>query len=438
MHRKKVLIITYYWPPASSPGVYRFLKFTRYLRDFGWEPIILTVKNGSYPSIDYTLLHEIPDDLTIYHSSTIEPFAIYKKLTGKKGKSIPVGISYNPKEKGVLKKIMFYIRANYFIPDARKGWTFFAKRKAKKIIQRENIDAVITTGPPHSTHLTGLYLKKTFGIPWIADFRDPWTTIYYNETFPRTKKTNEKDYRLESKVLKQADVVTVVCNGLKQEFEDRTQKIEVIYNGFDQREMPEKKEYPTNNFNIDYIGNFLASENIPMIWEALKELQEVHKTLKEDVQITITGNIDPVVNKTIQQYGIGDMINTQSFIPHVEALKKMTQSNLLLFVVPDSKNNHLIITGKLFEYLASQTPILAIGPPQGEAGVILSENKRDQMIDYTEKELFKKILLKHYHHWINNDKKAEKSVNTNLYPYTREGLTKQLSELLNQLTKRRP
>ncbi len=434
MQRKKVLIITYYWPPASSPGVYRFLKFARYLREFGWEPIILTVKNGSYPSYDYTLLNEIPEDLKVYQTSTIEPFAIYNKLTGKTGKSVPVGISYDPKEKGMLKKIMFYIRANCFIPDARKVWTYFAKRKAKKIIQKEHVDAIITTGPPHSTHLTGLYLKNYFGIPWVADFRDPWTTIYYNETFPRTKKTKEKDYRLESEVLKKADFVTVVCNGLKKEFEDRAQQINVIYNGFDQHEMPEKKEESTNHFRIEYIGNFLASENIPMIWEALKELQDEHETFQKDIQITITGNIDPVVIESIHQYGIGELISTQPFVPHIDALHKMTRANLLLFIVPDSKNNHLIITGKLFEYLASHTPVLAVGPRQGEAGTILNENNRDQMIDYTEKTLFKKTLLSHYHYWIKHNKKAEKAIDTNLFSYTRIGLTKQLSELLDQLS----
>ncbi|MFW6249360.1 MAG: glycosyltransferase, partial [Bacteroidota bacterium] len=364
MQRKKVLIITYYWPPASSPGVYRFLKFARYLREFGWEPIILTVKKGSYPSYDYTLLNEIPEDLTVYQTSTIEPFAIYNKLTGKKGKSVPVGIHYDPKEKGTLKKMIFYIRANYFIPDARKGWAYFAKRKAKKIIQKERVDAIITTGPPHSTHLTGLYLKKHFDIPWIADFRDPWTNIYYNHLFPRTKKTKKKDYLLETKILTKADCITVVSKGMYNEFSSRAKRIEILPNGFDKKDMPQKKDIKTREFIMSYIGNFKHNQNIENLWKALDELKNENEQFQKFFKLQITGNVHDDTIESIKKYKLTGIVHFENHVPHHIAVQKMVKSNLLLFIIPQAINNHAIITGKLFEYIASRTPILSIGPPE--------------------------------------------------------------------------
>lgn len=174
---KKVLIITYYWPPASGPGVQRFLKISKYLNDFGWKPIILTVKNGSYPSFDPSLENEIPEWVEVHKTKTFEPFTIYNRLTGSKGKNLGTGLIGLEGKQSFVKKLSIYIRANYFIPDARKGWYRYAVKEAKQLIQEKEIDAIITTGPPHSTHLIGKSLKEKFNLPWISDFRDPWVNI---------------------------------------------------------------------------------------------------------------------------------------------------------------------------------------------------------------------------------------------------------------------
>lgn len=430
---KKVLIITYYWPPASSPGVQRFLKFCKYLHEFGWEPYILTVKNGSYPSHDESLLKDVPEGIKVFRTKTREPFEIYNKLTGKKGKSISVGL-IDMESTSFIKRLAMYIRANFFIPDARKGWNRFAKKEAKKIIKQEGIDTVVTTGPPHSTHLVGLYLKKHTGIPWLADLRDPWTNVYYNEYFPRTKKTCRKDKKLEDQVLQTADHVTVVSPGLKKEFEGRTQNISVIYNGFDEQDVCEKGQLKTDRFTLAFIGNFIPTENISAIWKAIMELKSEIMGFSDFFRLCLTGNIDGGVIQSLERYTIADLAIVRSYVDHDEATKMMAEANMLLFVVPRSKNNKLIITGKLFEYIASGTPILSIGPVNGDASKILEETGRDKMAPFNGKNAIKMTILKYYKKWLSSKHKAYKHEKGNLEVYTRRALTGRLSELLEEIT----
>lgn len=428
---KKVLIITYYWPPASGPGVFRFLKFVKFLPKYGYIPYVLTVKNGSYPSIDKSLLNEESTDLNVTRTYTLEPFALFNKLTGNKGKSLPVGIAPQKKD-SVLKKLMFYIRANYFIPDARKGWNIFAYKKAKRIISSENIDYLITTGPPHSTHLIGLKLKRNLNSKWIADFRDPWTNIYYNQFFPRTKKTEIKDKKLESKVLEQSDVSIAVSHGLVKEFEDRAKKIELIPNGFDLGDIPSRKIIRTENFVLSYVGNFKTNQNIPVIWEALSELKSEIKDFSKNFRLHITGNCVQDVQQKIMQFALNDIVELKGHVNHETAIRKMLESNMLLFIIPKSENNKLILTGKLFEYLATQTPILSIGPLDGDADRLLKKQKRNEMIDYEDKTRFKDIIKKFYFKWLDN-KKLVVTAKSDLSSYSREKLTEKLAQILDSL-----
>ncbi len=431
----KVLIITYYWPPASSPGVQRFLKFCKYLNEFGWEPHVLTVKDGSYPSYDNSLLKDIPDNIKVYRTKTREPFAIYNRLTGKKGKSISVGL-IDMGSTSLIKRISMYIRANFFIPDARKGWNSYAKKKAKKIIKQESIDAVITTGPPHSAHLTGLYLKKRLGIPWLADLRDPWTNVYYNEYFPRTKRTCKKDKKLEDKVLKTADHVTVVSPGLKKEFDDRTKHISVIYNGFDDSDVVKKDDFKTERFKLAFIGNFIPTENISSIWKAIMELKSEIMGFADYFRLCLTGNIDNGVINALEKYNIADLAIVRSYVDHDEATKMMAEANILLFVVPRSKNNKLIITGKLFEYIASRTPILSVGPVNGDASKILQDTGRDKMASFNSKNAIKMTLLKYYKKWLSAKYVVFKHEKGNIDEYSRRALTGRLSGLLEEIIKK--
>jgi len=202
---KNVLIFSYYWPPAGGVGVQRWLKLTKYLPEFGWNPIIVTVKNGSYPYIDLSLLHEVPGNIEVHKTKTFEPFEWYNLLLGKRGKHVPTAVLDSSTNKNFLQKLAAFIRANFFIPDARKGWVNFAIDTGEKIFRTKHIDAIVTTGPPHSTHLIGLYFKKKYPIKWLADFRDPWTHLFTNTYLPQINLVKKLDKKLEKRVLQAVD-----------------------------------------------------------------------------------------------------------------------------------------------------------------------------------------------------------------------------------------
>lgn len=427
---KKVLIITYYWPPGSGPGVQRFLKFSKYLRDFGWEPVILTVENGSYPSIDESLEKDVPDGLKVFKTKTFEPFQWYNMLKGKKGKSIGVGM-VGMQEQNLMQKLALHIRANYFIPDARKLWKKYALKKAKSIIEEEHVDAIITTGPPHSAHLIGLDLKKQTRLPWIADMRDPWTTVFYNEFFPRTEATKRKDKALEDDVLTNADGVSVVSNGLKHEFSDRNNNISIIYNGFDETDIPLSIPQRNKRFTISYIGNFKPNQNVNALWEVLSDIKEQNSEFANDLELFITGNIDPFVVDAIHTNGLGKNLNLSPFVAHQEAVHRMMSADMLLFVIPKSERNKLIITGKLFEYLATGNSILGIGPVDGDASEVLNDLNRRPLSSYDDKQSIKKQLLADYQNWKNQ--KSNRVEVLDIKRFSRKGLTEQLANKLNIL-----
>lgn len=427
---KKVLIITYYWPPGSGPGVQRFLKFGKYLREFGWEPIILTVENGSYPSTDVSLEKDIPEGLKVVKTKTFEPFQWYNMLKGKKGKSTGVGM-VGMQEQSFIQKLALYIRANYFIPDARKGWKKYALKKAKAIIQEEGIEAIITTGPPHSAHLIGLDLKQQTSLPWIADMRDPWTTVFYNAFFPRTAATKRNDKELEDKVLENADGVVVVSNGLKQEFSDRNENISIIYNGFDETDMPLSIPQRNKHFTISYVGNFKPNQNVNALWEVLADVKKEEADFANDLALFLTGNVDASVVHAIGANGLENNLHLSSFVAHEEAVQRMMSADMLLFVIPKSERNKLIITGKLFEYLATGNPILGIGPIDGDASVVLQDANRYPLSDYSDKENIKKQLLAAYQKWKNQE--SNRVEVGDIKRFSRKGLTEQLANKLNKL-----
>tara|TARA_Y100000766_G_scaffold275064_1_gene277691 strand:+ start:1111 stop:2403 length:1293 start_codon:yes stop_codon:yes gene_type:complete len=429
---KKVLIITYYWPPGSGPGVQRFLKFSKYFREFGWEPVILTVDNGSYPSIDQSLEEDIPNCLHIYRSKSFEPFRWYNILKGKSLKNASVG-AIGLQSPSFFQRIALYVRANFFIPDARVGWNRFAIRKARTIFKEHKIDAIISTGPPHSSHLIANTLKNVYNKTWIADLRDPWTTVFYNAYFPRNKKTKKKDKQLEDLVLKNADSVSVVSQGMYDEFSDRVNDVSLIYNGFDDDDFKGLKKVKDDKFTIAYVGNFKPNQNVVLVWECLKELCDKNTQFKTDLNISLTGNIDSSVVNSLNENGLKEQLSIESFAAHHTAVQRMLNASLLLFIIPVSERNHLIITGKLFEYLATGNPILAIGPINGNASALLSDSKRDRMLEYNDKDNILLQIESAYTCWKNNN--TPKFTLNDLERFTRKVLTEKLANKLNELSK---
>jgi|TARA_R110000737_G_C14599043_1_gene488775 glycosyltransferase involved in cell wall biosynthesis len=434
LHMKKILVITYYWPPASGPGVQRFLKFVKYFSSFGIHPTILTVKNGSYSSVDPSLMGDVPMEVSIYKTKAIEPFALYNLLRGKKGKSIEVGMGNIKNTTSLFGKLSRYIRSNFFIPDARVGWNSYATKEAIKICKRDGIDTIITTGPPHSTHLIGMYLKKNVdGIKWIADLRDPWTSIYYEKYLNRSKKSTQRNQELENEVLTTADQIVVVSHGMKQEFQDRTKSISVIANGFDGADINIGSMGVSKKFVFAYTGNFKANQNISPVWQALNELCKEDKNFNEHFVLRLTGFVNVEIRDAIDKNDLGRHVEYEDFVTHDVAVSKMVSSNLLYLPIPQAENNQLILTGKIFEYMASHTPILSVGPIDGNAATILTDCDRGEMFDYDNKEGIKSRIKTEYAHWKDHGGMGRKEESEEYRKYERKTLTKVYADLISKL-----
>ena len=431
---KKVLILTYYWPPAGGPGVQRWLKFVKNLPALGWEPHVLTVRNGTYSATDEQLTAEVPGNVHVYKTKSRDPFRLYTLLKGKKDRSVPVALINIDRKRSAVDRIAMYIRSNFFIPDARKGWIPFAVKEALRIIREEQIDLLVSTGPPHSTHLAGLRIKKECGITWLADLRDPWTSVYYNDMLPRTARTRRIDKGYEDRVLMHADAVTVVSRGMKEEFADRNPHVEVVMNGFDPDDMPPAvQDIPADKFRLTYTGNFKPNQHVPVLWDALIELLEEDTAFATDFILHFVGNVDDRVAEYFNVHGMRHHLQLTGYVPHSLATAALTDSALLLFVVPSSRNNKLIITGKLFEYLASGRPILSVGPTGGDAAAVLGDTGRDGMIDYNDKENMKQCLLRHYHEWKQRGGKPGRLENSRLEKYSRQASAHKMAGIMHEL-----
>lgn len=422
---KHVLIFTYYWEPAGGIAVQRWLKFSKYLPENNWMPIIVTVKDGSYPYTDFSLAKEVLPEVSVHRTETFEPFELYNLLRGKKGKNLPTAMLDNRSRQSLFQKIANFIRANFFIPDARKGWVKYAVREGAHLIQTKKIDAIITTGPPHSTHLIGLILKREFGVKWIADFRDPWTSIFTNHYLPRMKWAKKYDKQLETQVLKTADTITVIGPSMKQEFENTAQKIEVVWNGFDEADIPTNTTINKNEiFTIRYVGNLFASQAAPAFWQAAARLVKEENT---SIKIELIGRSDEKIKQLVVANHLQGIVHYQDFVPHTEAIQQMCTADALLFVIPQVPNDERIITGKIFEYLAAQKPILAFGNINGDAAKLLQQCQRESMTAFDDTTNAYDILKRIY--------TVFKSKETSIYSqdymhFSRRNQAKQVAALL--------
>ena len=422
---KKVLIITYYWPPAGGPGVQRWLKFVKYLRDFNIEPVLYIPENPNYPITDTGFVNEIPEGISIYKQPIFEPYKLASFLSSKKTKRISSGIIQSNNQ-STLEKVMLWIRGNIFIPDARKFWVKPSVSFLSELIFKEKIETVITTGPPHSVHLIGLKLKEKLDINWISDFRDPWTSIGYHKKLKLTKASQKKHKHLEKSVLTSADKIIVTSASTKAEFQEITTKpIVVITNGFD-NDLKSKVVLDTN-FTIAHIGSLLTGRNPGNLWKVLAELIESNVKFKNSFKLKLVGVTSADVLNTIYSYGLENYVELQGYVTHNEALEIQNKSQVLLLTEINSKETTGIIPGKLFEYLAAKRPILAIGPKNWDVGDIINETKSGNLFDYSEDSSLKEIILEWFQAFQN--KKLE-SNSVNIAKYSRRELTKKLAEIL--------
>ena len=425
---KKLLIITYYWPPAGGPGVQRWLKFVKYLPDFGIQPIVYVPENPTYPIIDEKLVKEVSDDTIVLKQPIFEPYQLASFLSKNKTKKISSGIIPNAKKQSFLDKFFLWIRGNLFIPDARVYWVKPSVAYLKQYIQEHNIDTIVTSGPPHSLHLIGLELKEKLGVQWLADFRDPWTTIGYHKELKLSGFAANKHKTLEHKVLNTADTIIVTSKTTKTEFEQLTTKpIAVITNGYDVEKI--NKVNLDEKFSLAHIGSFLSERNPLILWECLSELIRENPTFASHFELKLIGAVSQVVLDTISNYNLNSYLTNLGYLSHEEAVAQQRKSQVLLLIEINSEETKSIIPGKLFEYMVSERPIIAIGPEGSDFSEIISSTNTGVFLNYAEKEQLKAVIVDYYAQFLEG---KLQSYAVGLQQYSRKNLTKELAFLLKK------
>ena len=436
---KKVLIITYYWPPAGGPGVQRVLKFVKYLPQFGWQPLVLTVAKGEYPAIDKSLEKNIPTEAMVFKTASREPMAMYKKFMGmKQNDTIPTAVLAN-ENPSLKKKIANWIRLNLFIPDAKKGWKKFAVKEGLKIIKNEKPELIFSSSPPPTVHLIAMELAEESGLKWIADFRDPWTDIHYYEDQPRLALAKTIDKNLESKVLNKADKITCISKlDIELDFAKKTdaKKCINIPNGYDDDDFTGLNIFnsPTKKFTILHLGAINKERNPEKFFEAISELNKEGIINKNNFQITFVGKIEAVIMTAVERNEIWDLVNYVDYLPHKEALEYTDKATLLLLLVTQSKKNKRILPGKTFEYMRTGKYILALGPEDGEVARIISETNTGVVIDYSNKEKIKSLLLQKFFSW-KDDKEMFTGKPEEIKKFSRKKLTEHLVKVFEETLK---
>ena len=425
---KKILIITYYWPPAGGPGVQRWLKFAKYLPDFGWKPVIFTPENPSYPLVDETLENEVPKDLEIIKTKIWEPYQLAEKLnkSNKKFKAGQFDVGQNQSWKS---KLSIWVRGNFFIPDARVFWVKPSVKFLKKYLTENHFDAFVTTGPPHSMHLIGLALKNEFpNLKWIADFRDPWTEISYYKHLKLTKSSDKKHRSLEKKVFENADVTLATSYSDAENFRKKGANSVCITNGFEVlSEDKNKVDIKSDKFTLSYVGVLEQLRNPEILWKTLNEILSENEDFATHFKLKFVGRVDDKILNELENSALKNSILNIGYLPHEKSVLEMKNSSLLLITNFPQESSKGIIPGKIFEYLSTGNQILSFGPKDADVAMILEKTNAGKHFGYEEKENVKNYILSIYKNWKFGKLQSE---NANIEEFSRKNLTKKLSEIL--------
>jgi glycosyltransferase involved in cell wall biosynthesis len=429
---KKILIITYYWPPSGGGGVMRWLKMSKYLPEFGWQPIIYTPSNPDASVTDESLQDEIHKDTIEIKTSIWEPYNIYRKLTGKKtSEKFKPGYISEASTGNWKNKLSVFIRGNLLIPDPRMFWIRPSIKFLSKYLKENRVDLIVSTGPPHSMHLIGLGLKKRFpNIKWIADFRDPWTDIDFYSKLKLTKWANKRHHTLEKKVLNAANHIVTVSDGCASDIEKITsRKVEVVNNGYDPDDFLFEKIELDNKFTISHFGAFNKDRNPKALWEVLGEMSHESSPFKNDLCIQLIGQTDGSIIESIEKQNLTDNIKSIDHLPHQEGLVKLSSSQILLLPLNDAPNVKGILPGKMFEYMALKRPILAIGPTDANYAKIISETSSGKCHGFNDKQALKQTISEYYKLF----KNRELSIDSNSFEkYSRRNLAKKIIDISRQ------
>jgi glycosyltransferase involved in cell wall biosynthesis len=430
---RKVLIITYYWPPSGGAGVQRWLKFSKYLREYGWEPVIYTPENPEAPAIDHSLEKDIPEGITVIRLPIFEPYSAYKRFVGMKpGEKVNAGFLQEKEKPGRAEGFAVWLRGNFFIPDARRFWINPSVKFLKKYLKDNPVDAIVSTGPPHSMHLIAMQLNKTFNIPWLADFRDPWTGIDFYHQLKLTSVADKLHHKLEKKVLSSATEVTVISRDMKNEFNGIVERnYKLVTNGYDAEDIsPLPQNQLDEDFTISHIGSINPARNPLKLWKVLAEMVKQKPLFANALRIKLVGKVDIGVLKSIEESGLAQYLTRIEYMPHRDVMHEIQKSQVLLLLINNTPNAKGILTGKIFEYLGSGRPILSIGPEDGDAAVILRNADAGQTADYHNEEAMKRILDDYF---IRFSEQRLESNTGNRLKYSRKELTKEIAGILDEM-----
>ncbi|MDY5565969.1 MAG: glycosyltransferase [Candidatus Cryptobacteroides sp.] len=446
---KRVLVITYYWPPSGGSGVQRWVKFAKYLPSEGWQPVIYTPENPELIAVDKTLGSEIPPEAEIVRTKIVEPYNAYRMLMGKDssidiktftqesssgGETGASGGEVNPinaQKKSFKQKISLFIRGNFFIPDPRVMWVGPSVRFLKKYLREHPVDAIVTTGPPQSMHLIGLKLSEATGIPWVADFRDPWTKMFYFKHLGLCSWAEKKHHELERRVLDGATRVVAVSPLVKEDFEKMTgTPVELITNGFDESDFSEEI-VPDGFFNITHTGLFAADGNPETLWKVLADKCAEDSSFRDALRLRLVGKTDSAITESIRQAGLGDNLVDLGYRDHRTAVREQKNASLLILPLRKEPEYRAVLPGKLFEYLASRRPILGIGQTDGAMARIIGNTGSGVVYDWDQESKIRACIDFCWDEFRQGELDDNSS---DISEYTRRGLTHRYASLLDEIT----
>jgi hypothetical protein len=431
---KRVLIIAYYWPPSAGSGVQRWLKFVKYLPQFNWQPVVYTPDSPDFDIQDESLKKDIPEEAEILKTKIWEPYSIHKQLlgNGSSEKGSTAGIVKNSKS-SISAKVANWIRGNFFIPDPKIFWVKPSVKYLRSYLAKNPVDIIISTGTPHSMHLIAKEIAKEYKLPWIADFRDPWSKLDMLKSYNISKSNFKRYERLEKSVLSNADLCVTTSNIWKQDFLDLGAKKAVcITNGFDESDFNIDVE-PYEKFVISHFGLLNHLRNPSLFWRALSELGQENESFNKDLRIHLGGSISHENISEIESYpNLKSKLKVFEYLSHQEVVKEYRKSSLLLLLLFNSKSGIGNIPGKLFEYIASNKPIIGFGPGDGDSKNIILESKTGSYFNYSDTEInsIKNVILFQY----NKSKESKIKIKSN--KYSRKKLTEDLVEKMNDLIKK--
>lgn len=429
MSMKRVLIITYYWPPSGGSGVQRWVKFSKYLPSQGWQPVIYTPENPDMPSIDQSLYSDIPEEAEIIKRPITEIYSIYRRISGNKG-----GGEVNPinsQKKTLKQKLMLAIRGNLFIPDPRISWLKPSVRFLKKYLREHPVDVIVSTGPPHSMHLIAREVSKATGIPWVADFRDPWTRMFYFKHLALSDWARKKHEKLEKMVLDNASAVVAVSPLVQEEFKTMTgNRIELVTNGYDPEDFGQVVE-PDGHFNIVHTGLFASDGNPETLWKVLSDLCREDARFADQLRIRLVGKNDTMILDSIHAAGLERNLVDLGYRDHTVAVREQMGSTMLILPLRKEPEYRATLPGKLFEYLGSQRPVLGIGQTDGAMARILADTGAGETFEWDDEAGIRTYVLKRWEKFLAGD--DDSVPDNNIEQYSRKATARKMAALLESL-----